>query len=144
MGWVGAKLVNYRPIVIAVSYVLAGIFLYIAFSAATIGSSLAGLSGAGFFLYAGLASMWTVSLDLFPENLRGTFSGFINFGGQAGGFVAPISIGALVASTGSYYGGFMLMIAGLILAALCFTILQIIRIRANSITAEPVQSTTSV
>ena len=51
-------------------------------------------------------AFWAVALEVVPANLRGTFSGFINFGGQIGGFFSPIVVGSIVQNTKSYSGGF--------------------------------------
>ena len=57
------------------------------------------------------------ALDLIPANMRGSFTGFINFGGQIGGFFAPIVVGAIVTATKSFSGGFSFMIAALMISA---------------------------
>jgi sugar phosphate permease len=125
LGWLGNRRLNrYRASMIAVSYLLAGVSLYIAYSNGSVGASVAGLSGAAFFLYGGFGPLWSVALDLIPDPLRATFSGFVNFGGQIGGFIAPLVIGGMVTATGSYTGGFLFMIGGLVLAAISLFWLQ--------------------
>jgi sugar phosphate permease len=125
LGFLGNRLLNrYRASLIAVSYLLAGVFLYIAYTAGSVGGSVFGLCGAAFFLYGGFGPIWSVALDLLPDNLRGTFTGFVNFGGQIGGFIAPLIIGGMVQATGSYQGGFMFMIGALVLAAVSLFCLQ--------------------
>ncbi len=47
-------------------------------------------------------------MDLIPDALRGTFTGFVNFGRQIGGFVAPIVIGIIMTVSHSFAGGFPL------------------------------------
>ena len=106
-----------RAALIAVSYGLAAVFLCVTFTAATVPRCLAGLSLAAFFLYGGFGPFWAVALDLVPEGIRGAFTGFVNFGGQVGGFLAPIAVGTLVARTHSFTDGFLLMTAALVLAA---------------------------
>ena len=106
-----------RAALIAVSYVLAGAFLCVTFTATTVPRCVLGLSLAAFFLYGGFGPFWAVALDLVPDGLRGAFTGFVNFGGQVGGFLAPIAVGALVARTHSFTDGFLLMTAALVLAA---------------------------
>jgi nitrate/nitrite transporter NarK len=44
-----------------------------------------------------------------PEGSHGALSGFVNLGGQIGGFCAPIAVGAFVGATHSYADGFALM-----------------------------------
>jgi len=108
---------QYRPLLLAASYVLAGLGLYIAFTAADVAVSVMGLSFGAFFLYGGFGPFWAVSLDVVPGAFRGTFSGFVNFGGQIGGFFSPIVVGTIVQNTNSYSGGFVFMIGALIIAA---------------------------
>jgi nitrate/nitrite transporter NarK len=76
-------------------------------------------------LYGGFGPFWAVSLDLIAANLRGAFTGFVNFGGQIGGFCAPIVVGAIVATTKSYAGGFIFMIGALLLSALSLVFLEV-------------------
>ena len=59
-------------------------------------------------------------LDLAPLKMRAAFSGFVSTGGQTGGFFAPIVVGYVVKSTGSFRGGFLFMIAALCGSALCY------------------------
>jgi nitrate/nitrite transporter NarK len=56
--------------------------------------------------------------------MRGTLSGFANFGGQIGGFFSPIVVGTIVQNTASYAGGFVFMIAALVLAAITMFAVQ--------------------
>ena len=117
-GGLGSSLMaRHRPVLVAIGYFLAGVSLYVAFTAQDIGQSLVGLSCAAFFLYGGFGPFWAIALDLIPANMRGSFTGFINFGGQIGGFFAPIVVGAIVTATKSFSGGFSFMIAALMISA---------------------------
>ena len=119
MGWLGNKLLyRYRAAMVASSYILAGVFLFVAYSVTTVGLSVIGLSIAGFFLFGGLGPFWATSMDYVPADIRGAFSGFVNFGGQVGGFIAPIVIGFIVDATESFTGGFLFMIGSLVLGAI--------------------------
>lgn len=124
IGWLGNRLSHYKATLVAISYLLSGIFLYIAYHASTVGGSVFGLSAAAFFLFGGFGPIWAIPLDLIPDSLRGTFTGFVNFGGQIGGFFAPIVVGIIVTVSHSFTGGFLFMIGGLIASALCLFILQ--------------------
>ncbi|MFP3559359.1 MFS transporter [Paraburkholderia sp. SIMBA_049] len=127
-GWIGSRsLYRYRCLLIAVIYICTAVSLYVTYNLATSAQSIAGLSVSAFFLYGGFGPVWSVVLDLTPENLRGAFSGFVNLGGQVGGFFAPIVVGYAVSATGSFTGGFLFMIAALFISALCFTILHTVR-----------------
>jgi len=113
-----------RAALIAVSYLLAAVFLCVTFTATTVPRCVAGLSLAAFFLYGGFGPFWAVTLDLIPDGMRGAFTGFVNFGGQIGGFAAPIVVGALVTHTHSFTDGFLFMTAALVLAAASLLWLQ--------------------
>jgi sugar phosphate permease len=118
LGWVARTLLyERRAQLVAGAYVLAGISLFIAFRAGDVVTCITGLSIAAFFLYGSFAPFWAVSLDLVPEGSHGALSGFVNLGGQVGGFFAPIAVGAFVGATRSYAGGFALMACALIAGA---------------------------
>ena len=118
-------LYGYRPALVGVSYLLAGLGLFVAFRAADVATSVMGLAGAAFFLYGGFGPFWAIVLDFVPEPFRAAFAGFVNFGGQIGGFFAPIVVGAIVTATKSYSGGFIFMIGALVVAAAsAFTLQQ--------------------
>jgi sugar phosphate permease len=117
---------RYRALLVAACHLSAAGCLYVAFSATQLNPCVAGLTAAAFFLYGGFGPFWAAALDLTPERLRGSFSGFINLGGQIGGIAAPIAVGRIVDVTRSYTGGFHFMMAALVLAAVCLAILQAI------------------
>lgn len=118
VGWLGSTvLARHRAALVAAAYLLAGVALYVAFSAQSVAQSIAGLSCAAFFLYGGFGPFWAVAIDLIAPDMRGSVSGFVNFGGQIGGFFAPIVVGAIVGATKSFSGGFVFMIAALVLSA---------------------------
>ncbi len=132
-GWLGSRpFYRHRALLVGAAYLLAGLGLYAAFQAATPYWSIAGLSMAAFFLYGGFGPVWGIALDLTPETARGAFSGFVNCGGQIGGIFAPIVVGLIVSHTGSFTGGFMFMIAALLVSALCFAALHPILRRARA------------
>ncbi|WP_053959851.1 MFS transporter [Sulfobacillus thermosulfidooxidans] len=124
IGWIGTRIGRYKSSLVAISYLVSGIFLYMAYNAHTIGGTVFALSAAAFFLFGGFGPIWAIPLDLIPDSLRGTFTGFVNFGGQIGGFFAPIVVGIIVTATHSFTGGFLFMIGGLIASAICLLILQ--------------------
>lgn len=127
LGFLGRNVFyRYRPALIGVSYLLAGVGLFIAFRADDVAMSVTGLAGAAFFLYGGFGPFWAIVLDFVPEPFRAAFAAFVNFGGQIGGFFAPIVVGAIVTATKSYSGGFVFMICALVVAsASAFTLQQI-------------------
>jgi MFS-type transporter involved in bile tolerance (Atg22 family) len=85
---------------------------------------IAGLSAAAFLLYGSLSPYAGLVAHLAPEGARGGYAGFINTGGQIGGLTAPLVVGAIVKTSGSYNGGFIFMIGALLIGAVCFAFLQ--------------------
>jgi len=124
-GLLGSKvLYRYRCLLVAALYVLAGISLYVTYNVSTPEQSVLGLSAAAMCLYGGFGPVWSLVLDLTPQSARGAFSGFVNCGGQIGGFFAPIVVGYIVNQTASFTGGFLFMIGALLIGATCFIVLQ--------------------
>ncbi|MDQ2799946.1 MAG: MFS transporter, partial [Armatimonadota bacterium] len=127
IGWLGTRpLYRFRAVLVAVSYLLAAAFLWMTFTAANVPCCIAGLSLAAFFLYGGFGPFWAIALDLIPDTLRGAFAGFVNFGGQIGGFCAPIVVGEIYHTTKSFTDGFLFMMAALALAAVSLLWLQVV------------------
>jgi MFS family permease len=114
-----------RPILVAFGYVLTGLALYLAYSAASIVSCVVGLSAAAFLLYGCLSPYAGLVAQLAPDGARGVFAGVINTGGQIGGLVAPLVVGYLVKTSGTFSSGFIFMISALAVGALCFGGLQL-------------------
>lgn len=140
IGQLGARgLYRYRPAMVGASYLLSAVFLFFTFRAGGIAACIAGLSGAGFFLYGGFGPFWAITLDIVPEDLRGAFTGLVNFGGQVGGFLAPIVVGVIVQRTHSFTGGFLFMIAALALSAISLFLLQGVGRRFETGNLQPTQ-----
>lgn len=119
-GWLGSSVLPRHLIqLVVVTFALAGLSLYVAFHASTLFYSMAGLSGAAACLYAGLSNLGVILLNLSPSTGRATFSGVFVTCGQLGGIVAPAAIGYMVSETGSFNGAFLMMIASILLAAIC-------------------------
>ena len=124
-GWLGSTvLYRFRAHLLGGSYVLAALSLYLAYSATTLTSSLAGLSSAAFFLYGGLSPFGAILLDLAPESGRAAYSAFCSTVGQIGGASAPVVIGFLVGASGTFAGGFTFMVIALCIGAVCMLVLM--------------------
>jgi sugar phosphate permease len=120
-GWLGSKVFfRHRTILTAMCYLCAAVSLFITLRVSAVGACVAGLSATALFLYGGFGPYASIVLDLAPRNMRGAFAGFINTGGQIGGFVAPIAVGYIVRDTGSFTGGLLFMMGGLLVAAFCY------------------------
>lgn len=59
-----------------------------------------GAVGVGAFMFSTITN--NLSVEVAPPDQRGTVSGFVNVFNQSGSFIAPIILGQLLASTGSY------------------------------------------
>ncbi|WP_158906272.1 MFS transporter [Burkholderia sp. L27(2015)] len=120
-GWLGSHtFYRYRGQLVGVGYALAALSLYLAYSASDIGPCMIGLCCAAFFLYGGFGPYGSIALDLAPAPERAAFVGFISTGGQIGGFFAPIVVGFVVNSTGSFNGGFIFMMCALLISSGCY------------------------
>ena len=73
---------------------------------------------AGFTLFMAASAFWALPLTILPTKLMGAGSGFINTGGQIGGFVTNIIIGYVITWTGNYASGFIVMIGSIIIATI--------------------------
>jgi len=119
-GWLGSgALYRLRSQMVACAYLLAAVCLYLAYNVSTLALSVAGLSGAAFFLFGGFGPFGSIVLDLAPPSSRAAFSGVVSTAGQVGGIAAPAMVGFMVSKTGTFAGGFGLMIAGLCVASVC-------------------------
>ena len=118
-GWLGTgPLGRHRPALVAGFYALAGLSLFLAYRATTVPMSLAGLSGAAFFLFGNQGPKGAVLIDLAPEHRRAACAAVFTSAGQLGGIVAPLVVGLLVERTGSFDAGFVYMIGALGVGAL--------------------------
>lgn len=125
IGWLGTHTFRERRApLIGIGYLIAAGCLFVAFRAVHLGPCLAALSGAAFFLYGGFGPFWAVAQGLVSDRIRGGFTGFVNFGGQIGGIVAPLVIGKIVDVTGSFTDAFLFMMAALFLSASALGVLH--------------------
>ena len=73
---------------------------------------------AAFLLFMSVGAIWAMPMVLLPSRLMGAGSGFINMGGQIGGFLTNIIIGYVITlSGGSYAAGFNVLFGGLVISA---------------------------
>jgi sugar phosphate permease len=89
---------------------------------------------AGFLLFMGSGAVWTLPMILLPTKLMGSGSGFINTGGQIGGFLSSIVIGYVIAwRNNDYAAGFDVMLVSLGVAA----VLVLFGVREHKATPAP-------
>ena len=68
-----------------------------------------GAMGVGAFMFSTITN--NLSVEVAPADQRGTVSGFINAFNQVGSFLAPVLLGQLLASTGSYVTSYLTIAA---------------------------------
>lgn len=74
---------------------------------------------AGFLLFMAAGAIWALPMILVPPKLMGAGAGFINTGGQIGGFVTNILIGYVIKwNNNDASAGFQVMLGALVVAAL--------------------------
>lgn len=74
---------------------------------------------AGFLLFMAAGAFWALPMILVPPKLMGSGAGFINTGGQIGGFITNILIGKVIAwNNNDYSTGFHVMLGALVAAAM--------------------------
>lgn len=66
-----------------------------------------GAMGVGAFMFSTITN--NLSVEVAPADQRGTVSGFINVFNQVGSFLAPVLLGQLLASTGSYVSSYLII-----------------------------------
>lgn len=66
-----------------------------------------GAMGVGAFMFSTITN--NLSVEVAPADQRGTVSGFINAFNQVGSFLAPVLLGQLLASTGSYVSSYLII-----------------------------------
>jgi len=70
-------------------------------------------------LFLSVGSVWSLTVVLLPPRLFGSGSGFVNMGGQIGGFLAGILIGSYITFRGGdFAAGFDVMVGSLVVSIL--------------------------
>jgi sugar phosphate permease len=73
---------------------------------------------AGFLLFMACGAIWALPMVILPTRAMGAGSGFINTGGQIGGFLTNLLIGyAITWRGGDYSAGFSVILGALVLAS---------------------------
>jgi sugar phosphate permease len=91
---------------------------------------------AGLLLFMANGAIWSLPMVLVPPQLMGAGSGFINTGGQIGGFLANLVIAYYIAHRGGDYAvGFHVIIGCIVLSA--FIVLLGVRERPGAMAMAP-------
>ncbi|AKU99751.1 Glycerol-3-phosphate transporter [Labilithrix luteola] len=119
-GWVSDKWFRgQRKVLVLACQVLGGLALFGFTRVGSVGPFMLLQCVAGFLLFMSVGAIWAMPMVLLPTRLMGSGAGFINMGGQIGGFLTNIVIGYVVTlSHGDYAAGFNVLFGGLFLSAL--------------------------
>ena len=127
-GHLGAtRLLDRRAGLVAGCFLLAAVFLFLAVQATQASLCIAWLSVAAFFIYGAFGPFWSLAIGLASPEVRGAFTGFVNFCGQVGAFCAQILIGILADKMHSFDGAIFFMVGTISLAAGAMIVLQRMR-----------------
>ncbi len=120
-GWISDRFFRgRRKVLVLVCQVLGGLALYGFTQVEGKFEFMVCQCTAGFLLFMAVGAIWAMPMVILPAKLMGSGSGFINMGGQIGGFLTNIIIGFVIESSGgSYAAGFNVLFSGLFLGALC-------------------------
>ncbi len=118
-GWISDKFFRgKRKYLVFGCQVVGGICLYLFTQVTDRTTYMVLQSIAGFLLFMGSAAIWSLPMILLPTRVMGAGSGFINTGGQIGGFITNIVIGYVITwRGGNYAAGFEVMLGALAVAA---------------------------
>jgi sugar phosphate permease len=120
-GWVSDRWFRgRRKVLVLVCQVLGGLALFGFTQVANAGGFMVMQCIAGLLLFMAVGAIWAMPMVLLPPKLMGSGSGFINMGGQIGGFLTNIIIGYVITWSGnSYAAGFNVLFGGLAIGASC-------------------------
>jgi sugar phosphate permease len=118
-GWVSDRWFRgRRKVLVLCCQLLGGLALFGFTQVADVGRFMVLQCAAGFLLFMSVGAIWAMPMVLLPTRLMGSGSGFINMGGQIGGFLTNIIIGYVITlSGGDYASGFNVLFGGLVLSA---------------------------
>jgi ACS family hexuronate transporter-like MFS transporter len=116
------KLLFSRKIVIVIGLLVSAVCVALTGLAASLGTALALMSVAIFFMYITTSCYWAIVQDSVKGSNVGGVGGFVHFLSNTAGIVAPSITGFVVQSTGHYTGAFFLAGGLAILASLLVSI----------------------
>jgi len=120
-GWVSDRWFRgRRKVLVLICQVLGGACLFGFTRIDDVGRFMVLQCAAGFLLFMSVGAIWAMPMVLLPTRLMGSGSGFINMGGQIGGFLTNLLIGYVITfAGGSYAAGFNVLFGGLAVSAAC-------------------------
>jgi sugar phosphate permease len=119
-GWISDRFFEHdRRTLVIITQIFSALFLYLTFWAPSVWLLLIFQTLAGLFVHVFLAAFWALPITALPQRIMGSASGLINTGGQIGGFVSPLCVGALVEfSDGSFEAAFLFLVGTVIISLL--------------------------
>jgi D-galactonate transporter len=129
-----------RKLVLTVCLSIAGLSVALAGLVTTVGSALALMSAAVFFLYLTGSTYWAILQDTVRGENIGGVGGFIHMIANCAGIIGPALTGFIVQSTGAFTSAFVLAGAVAIAGVTCVLIF----VRPIAVTPEIAKSATSV
>ena len=117
-GWLFDKFFSSkRALYVAFANIFAGVSVYFTYHASP-EMIMPIMTFAGLLIGIAFGAIWGLPMNVMPKEVMGSASGFINMAGQIAGFIAPLLLGYLIQTTGSYYMAFMVLSGSPIIAAL--------------------------
>ena len=129
-----------RKLVLTVCLSIAAVSVALAGLVSTVGSALALMSAAVFFLYLTGSSYWAILQDTVRGENIGGVGGFIHMIANCAGIIGPAVTGFIVQSTGAFTSAFVLAGAVAIAGVTCVLIF----VRPIAVTPESAKSATSI
>ncbi|WP_269079160.1 MFS transporter [Phenylobacterium zucineum] len=130
-GWLSDRFFkDNRRILVIGTQVCSALFLYLTFVATSTWALILCQTAAGFFLSVFLSSFWALPMSTIPKRDMGLATGFINTGGQIGGLISPLCIGALLQVADGDFGTTFIFLVACILVSLVIVLMMGKRPRA--------------
>ncbi|MDR2891718.1 MAG: MFS transporter [Deltaproteobacteria bacterium] len=117
-GWLSDNVfANRRAFFVCIAHILGGIAMYFTYHASH-ELIMPIMSATGLLIGIAFGAFWGLPMSVMPPEVMGAASGFVNTAGQIAGFVAPLLMGYLIQSHGSYYSAFMVLSGSFFVAAI--------------------------
>ncbi|MEK4030016.1 MFS transporter [Pseudobacillus sp. FSL P4-0506] len=106
-----------------IGMILTSICLYFIFASSSVAGVITAYILSMTFVSTAIITTYSLPHKLLSKEIIGSAMGFINMGGQAAGFLAPLVMGFLISGFGTYNAAFWFLIAGAVVSVVAaFTI----------------------
>ncbi len=116
---------NNRRYQLILGEVCAALFLYLTYTATSTTAMIIYQTITGFFMYFCVITVFSLPMAAIPGEIAGRAMGIVNTAGQIAGFLAPITVGALVITNPDGTQGFTIAFGYLVCTALIAAFLSI-------------------